>query len=151
MTTPTALPLSVQALLKAAFDQCDAANATAITGLTGSARALFTAVTARREMVSVLVVSTDAEVESLTSDTRFFFASLEGLLPSDAERAVLPFPSLEVDPYCGLAPHFEVASARARLSDWVKPAPSTTCTFSLLVSPTRRASTRCGLAARKPP
>ncbi len=113
MTTPTALPLSVQALLKAAFDQCDAANATAITGLTGSARALFTAVTARREMVSVLVVSTDAEVESLTSDTRFFFASLEGLLPSDAERAVLPFPSLEVDPYCGLAPHFEVASARA--------------------------------------
>lgn len=113
VTTPTALPLSVQALLKAAFDQCDAANATAITGLTGSARALFTAVTARREMVSVLVVSTDAEVESLTSDTRFFFASLEGLLPSDAERAVLPFPSLEVDPYCGLAPHFEVASARA--------------------------------------
>ena len=29
-------------------------------------------------------------------------------------RAVLPFPSHEVDPYRGLAPHFDVASARAR-------------------------------------
>ncbi len=29
-------------------------------------------------------------------------------------RQVLPFPSQEVDPYRGLAPHLEVASARAR-------------------------------------
>ncbi len=31
----------------------------------------------------------------------------------DADRAVLPFPSQEVDPYRGLLPHLEVASARA--------------------------------------
>ena len=31
-----------------------------------------------------------------------------------AERAVLPFPSHEVDPYRGLAPHVGVTSARAR-------------------------------------
>ena len=31
-----------------------------------------------------------------------------------SERAVLPFPSQEVDPYRGMAPHFGVASARAR-------------------------------------
>ena len=27
---------------------------------------------------------------------------------------MLPFPSHEVDPYRGLAPHFDIASARAR-------------------------------------
>ena len=43
-----------------------------------------------------------------------FLASLEGLSDAEVERAVLPFPSHEVDPYRGLSPHFEVASARAR-------------------------------------
>ena len=31
-----------------------------------------------------------------------------------SSASVLPFPSHEVDPYRGLAPHFEIASARAR-------------------------------------
>src|SRR4029077_466555 len=39
---------------------------------------------------------------------------LEGMSDSAAERAILPFPSHEIDPYRGLAPHFGVASARAR-------------------------------------
>ena len=47
-------------------------------------------------------------------DARFFFAALEGLSDAEVERVVLPFPSHEVDPYRGLAPHFEIASARAR-------------------------------------
>ena len=34
--------------------------------------------------------------------------------PRTPSSAVLPFPSQEVDPYRGLAPHLEVASARAR-------------------------------------
>src|SRR5207249_1920113 len=33
---------------------------------------------------------------------------------SVADRAILPFPSHEVDPYRGLAPHVGVTSARAR-------------------------------------
>src|SRR5207253_2495326 len=47
-------------------------------------------------------------------DARFFLAALEGLSRPDVEAAVLPFPSLEVDPYRGLAPHFDIASTRAR-------------------------------------
>src|SRR5205807_7810786 len=39
---------------------------------------------------------------------------LEGLSETAVERAILPFPSHEIDPYRGLAPHFGVASARAR-------------------------------------
>lgn len=101
-------------MLRTALEQLDSKiDATAITGLTSSACALFTVATTRCQTVSFLVVPTDAEVDPMTSDTRFFFASLEGLSTTDAELAVLPFPSLEVDPYRGLAPHLEVASARA--------------------------------------
>ena len=39
---------------------------------------------------------------------------MEGLSGSAADRAVLPFPSHEIDPYRGLAPHVGVTSARAR-------------------------------------
>ncbi len=60
------------------------------------------------------MVPTDADVERMTADARFFLAALEGLSDAEVERAVLPFPSHEVDPYRGLAPHFDIASARAR-------------------------------------
>ncbi len=63
---------------------------------------------------TLLVVPTDAEVERTTEDARFFFAALEGLSDAEVERVVLPLPSHEVDPYRGLAPHFDIASARAR-------------------------------------
>jgi transcription-repair coupling factor (superfamily II helicase) len=53
-------------------------------------------------------------VERTTEDARFFFAALEGLSDAEVERVVLPLPSHEVDPYRGLAPHFDIASARAR-------------------------------------
>jgi transcription-repair coupling factor (superfamily II helicase) len=39
---------------------------------------------------------------------------LEGLSDAAADRAILPFPSHEVDPYRGMAPHVGVTSARAR-------------------------------------
>ena len=46
---------------------------------------------------------------------RFFSGAIEGLAVTRAADAlVLPFPSHEVDPYRGLAPHLRVASARAR-------------------------------------
>src|SRR5687767_9824920 len=62
----------------------------------------------------ILVVPTDPDVEQMTADARFFLSAIKGLSDAQAEQAVLPFPSQEVDPYRGLAPHLEVASARAR-------------------------------------
>jgi len=84
-----------------------------VTGLTPAATALHAAALAQDTPVFV-VVPTDADVERLTADVRFFLGSLQGLGEVDAGRRVLPFPSQEVDPYRGLAPHLEVASARAR-------------------------------------
>ena len=85
-----------------------------VTGLTPPARAMFAAATAARAR-TLLVVPTDADVESATADARFFLSALEGVSDAELERAVLPFPSQEVDPYRGLAPHFDIASARARV------------------------------------
>ena len=84
-----------------------------VSGLTPSAQALFVASVLRDE-AAIVVVPTDADIEQFTADARFFVAALLGLTDADVERAVLPCPSLEIDPYRGLAPHFEVASARAR-------------------------------------
>jgi transcription-repair coupling factor (superfamily II helicase) len=64
--------------------------------------------------VTLLVAPTDKDVEQLTADARFFYGALEGASGADIERAILPFPSLQVDPYRGMTPHFRVASARAR-------------------------------------
>src|SRR3954465_7504156 len=82
-------------------------------GLFPPAKALFAAVTASRGAV-LLVVPSDADVEEQTVDVRFFLSAFEGLSDAEVERSVLPFPSHEVDPYRGLAPHFDIASARAR-------------------------------------
>ena len=41
-------------------------------------------------------------------------AALESASETAVEEAVLPLPSLQVDPYRGMSPHFRVASARAR-------------------------------------
>jgi transcription-repair coupling factor (superfamily II helicase) len=84
-----------------------------VSGLDGPAAAMFAAAAANRER-TVLVVPADAHVERMTADARFFLAALEGLSDAEVERVVLPFPSHEVDPYRGLTPHFEIASARAR-------------------------------------
>ena len=84
-----------------------------LAGLTPPALALHAAAIARGRPV-LLVVPTDADVETATADARFFLAGLEGLAEFEAQRRVLPLPSPEVDPYRGLAPHLEVSSARAR-------------------------------------
>ena len=62
----------------------------------------------------LLVVPSDADVERMAVDSRFFLSAIEGLSDAEVDRSVLPFPSHEVDPYRGLAPHFDIASARAR-------------------------------------
>jgi transcription-repair coupling factor (superfamily II helicase) len=87
-----------------------------ISGLTPSAQALFVAAAAQAlpQGVILYTVAGDGDLEQAVADVRFFVAALEGLSEDAAERTILPFPSHEVDPYRGLAPHFGVASARAR-------------------------------------
>src|SRR5437867_5475504 len=90
--------------------------ARAVSGLTPSAHALFIAAASQAlpHGLVVFVVPSDGDLEQAVGDIRFFASALEGLSEDAAERAILPFPSHEVDPYRGLAPHFGVASARAR-------------------------------------
>ncbi len=57
---------------------------------------------------------TDADIESAVDDISFFLGALEGSADAVVEQQVLPFPSTQVDPYRGFAPHLKVASARAR-------------------------------------
>src|SRR5437870_708368 len=87
-----------------------------VSGLTQSANALFVAAAAqaRPHGVVLYVVPSDGDLEQSVADVAFFLAALEGLPVTAAERAVLAFPSHEVDPYRGLAPHVGVTSARAR-------------------------------------
>jgi transcription-repair coupling factor (superfamily II helicase) len=117
MTTYTSSSLTLRAVLKNAAARLGMAELAArVTGLTPPAKAMFAAGVAGRDR-TLLVVPTDADVERMTGDARFFMAALEGLSDAEVERAVLPFPSHEVDPYRGLAPHLDIASARARVLD----------------------------------
>jgi transcription-repair coupling factor (superfamily II helicase) len=86
-----------------------------VAGLSPSAKALAAVAAARaRPGLTLLVAPTDRDVEQMVSDARYFYAALEGAAASAAETAVVPCPSLQVDPYRGMAPHFKVAAARAR-------------------------------------
>jgi transcription-repair coupling factor (superfamily II helicase) len=117
MATATSTPsLTLRALLsrtasKAALDRSVPVTA----GLTPAAKA-FAAVAAARSgnEPTLLVVPSDKDVEQLTADARFFYGALEGASDAAIDRAVLPLPSLQVDPYRGMTPHFRVAAARAR-------------------------------------
>ncbi len=114
MSSYTSSSLTLRALLKSATSRLGiGVPAPRVTGLTPPAKAMFAASAAVRER-TLLVVPADRDVETVTADARFFLSALEGLADADVERAVLPFPSQEVDPYRGLAPHFDIASARAR-------------------------------------
>jgi transcription-repair coupling factor (superfamily II helicase) len=114
---PTATPsLTLRALLgrAGAITGLDRHFPT-IAGLTPAAKSLAAVIACRLHPgVMVLVVPTDRDVEQMTADARFFYAALEGASELDVERAVLPMPSMQVDPYRGMTPHFKVAAARGR-------------------------------------
>src|SRR5262245_58161502 len=100
MTTATSLTLRAlfsQATAKASLDR----SAPVIAGVTPAAKALAAAVAARAGGTTVLVVPSDKDVDQITADARFFYAALEGASDADVELAVLPFPSLQIDPYRG--------------------------------------------------
>ena len=114
MSSSTSTSLTLRALLKTAANRLGlGVPGKGVSGLTPAAKALFAAAATARDRV-VVVVPTDAEVEQLTSDARFFLSALEGVSDADAANLVVPFPSHEIDPYRGLSPHFDIASARAR-------------------------------------
>jgi transcription-repair coupling factor (superfamily II helicase) len=118
--------LTLQALLKSTIARAGigAPGTQRIGGLSPAAQALFLAAAAHGQAqpgrpgtigpTLLVIVPTDADVEQYAGDVRFFLAALEGLSDSAVQQAVLPFPSHEVDPYRGLAPHMGVLSARAR-------------------------------------
>ncbi len=106
--------LAFRSLLKSAATRAGLTRAVPrLAGLGPGATAFHAAALAQDAKV-VLIVPTDADVEQLTGDARFFLSAMLGLSDTQAAQAVLPFPSQEVDPYRGLAPHLAVASARAR-------------------------------------
>ena len=90
-------------------------SASHVRGLSPSAQALYVAARSshRKNAVCVVVVPGDEDVDQFCINTRFFLAALEGASASALEDAVKPFPSLQIDPYRAIAPHFGVASARA--------------------------------------
>ena len=113
MSSSTSTSLTLRALLKTAAGRLGlGVPGRPVSGLTPAAKGFFAAAAVARDRVLV-VVPTDAEVEQLTSDARFFLAALEGVSDADAAQIVVPFPSHEIDPYRGLSPHFDIASARA--------------------------------------
>jgi transcription-repair coupling factor (superfamily II helicase) len=114
MVSSTSTSLTLRALLKTAAGRLGlGVPGPRVGGLTAAAKAFFAAAAVARDR-AVLVVPTDADVDQSTSDARFFLSALEGLSDAEAAQAVVPFPSHEIDPYRGLSPHFDVASARAR-------------------------------------
>jgi transcription-repair coupling factor (superfamily II helicase) len=114
MSSSTSTSLTLRALLKTAAGRLGlGARGRPVAGLTAAAKGLFTAAAGGREHV-VVIVPTDADVEQLTSDVRFFLSALEGVSDAEAASVVLPLPSHEIDPYRGLSPHFDIASRRAR-------------------------------------
>jgi transcription-repair coupling factor (superfamily II helicase) len=109
--------LNLRALLKTAITRSGlGAPAPIVSGPGAAAKALLVASAAheRPRGVVLYVVPSDADIDQAAMDVGFFLASLEGLSTASVDRAVLPFPSHEVDPYRGLAPHVGVTSARAR-------------------------------------
>jgi len=114
MSTGTSLTLRAllgKAAARAALDKLTGVTA----GLTPAAKALAAVAAARGAPgPTLLVVPTDKDVEHVVGDARFFFGALEGASDTDVERAVLPLPSIQIDPYRGMQPHFRVAAARAR-------------------------------------
>src|SRR5262245_21164350 len=114
---PTIAPsLTLRALLSRAAAAAGLDGSAPITaGLTPAAKAFAAVIAARAHGgTALLVVPTDKDVDQTTADARFFYGALESASEAAIDQAVLPFPSLQVDPYRGMTPHFRVAAARAR-------------------------------------
>ena len=111
----TGTSLTLQALLKSAAARAGLGGPPrSLSGLSPAAKG-FAVATAAIDTAVVVIVPTDGDVEQMIADVRFFLGGLAGLSDHELRHGVLPFPSHEVDPYRGLAPHFDVAAARGRV------------------------------------
>ena len=110
----TGTSLTLQATLRSAAARVGLGGAArSLSGLSASAKGLAAAVAASEAPVMVIVPGA-ADVEQMVADTSFFLGGLTAASAHELRHRVLPFPSHEVDPYRGLAPHFDVAAARGR-------------------------------------
>ena len=75
---------------------------------------MATAAHAMPKGVALYLVPGDVQMRSV-ADIRFFLAGVEGMSGDAAERAVLPFPSHEIDPYARLDASRQRGRARARV------------------------------------
>jgi transcription-repair coupling factor (superfamily II helicase) len=81
-----------------------------VSGLAGSARALFIAglwQSLRRPLI--VVTPQDRSVDLLATDIGYFHSELN----AGSANRVSPFPAWETDPYAGLTPHADIQQARA--------------------------------------
>lgn len=112
---PSATPLTLRSLLKTAAIRSGLSDAAQVlAGLSPPAQALAVTTLAATGKPVLIVLPRDVGVEQMTADARFFYASLSGASDSELARAVLSFPSPEIDPYRAVTPHLDVVSARAR-------------------------------------
>ena len=91
-------------------------KAPGLAGLTPQAKALAVAATAHDARIAACSASCRPTPPSTprSSDVRFFLGAIEGIGDVALSGLVLPYPSLQVDPYRALTPHMRVSSARAR-------------------------------------
>jgi transcription-repair coupling factor (superfamily II helicase) len=114
----TSSSLNLRAAFKAAVARAGIeSSAASVSGLVPPVKALFVANAAQQlpHGTVLYVVPNDGDIERAVADVRFFLSALEGLSASAVDRAVLAFPSHEIDPYRGMSPHAGVVSARARV------------------------------------
>ena len=81
-----------------------------VSGLSGSARALFIAGFAQALRRPLIVITPqDRAVETLTTDINYFHSELN----TNGVNRVASFPAWETDPYAGLTPHADIQQRRA--------------------------------------
>src|SRR5262249_8827140 len=86
-----------------------------VSGLGGSARALFLAALEKRTGRQVVFLTrSNREIEDIQPDVEFFYAALNGSFPEQIDQSpVVAIPSSDSDPYDGASPHPDVLEQRA--------------------------------------
>src|SRR5260370_32585417 len=86
-----------------------------VSGIAGSARALFLAALEKRTgRQVVLLTRSNQEIEEIPPDVEFFYSAVNSGSAEQIDRSrVLAIPSSESDPYDGVSPHPDVLEQRA--------------------------------------
>ncbi len=110
----TGTSLTLQAALRTAAARAGLGGAAqSLSGLSEAAKG-FAVAAAATEAPVIVIVPRAGDVEQMVADTSFFLGNLTATSEHELRQRVLPFPSHEVDPYRGLAPHFDIVAARGR-------------------------------------